>query len=227
MGSFFKAKVDAESIKEDVGGGKYISKSGLYDINIVAPFVVTGNGEVMGVDFFVEYNGQKQPLYGNLKLTNKDGSSNFGSKIFNKLLIVAGFEEIADPVDGELPMGKKGAMKDAAILEDLADLDVKVRVQMEYSVYNGNISEKTVIKGFYRAEDGASAEEIVNEADFGTQLEKDTPYAENVTYKDGLDAEQIASWIAAKRPKGTAGGGAAASTTTKKPSFGKKSFGKK
>jgi len=224
MSSFFKAKTDAESVKEDVGGGKYISKSGLYDVNVIAPFVVTGNGEVVGVDFFVEYNGQKQPLYGNLKLTNKDGSENFGAKLFNKLMIVAGVEDVADPIDGELPMGKKGAMKDAAILEDLADIDVKVRVQMEYSIYNGNISEKTIIKGFYRPEDGATAEEIVNEADFGTQLEKDTPYAENVTYKDGLDEAQITKWIAAKRPKGT---GAGAAPATKKPSFSKKKFGAK
>jgi len=225
MGSFFKAKTDKESVKEEVGGGKYISKSGLYDINIVAPFVVTGSGEVTGVDFFIEYNGQKQPLYGNLKLTNKDGSENFGSKVFNKLMIIAGLEDVSDPIEAELPMGKKGAMKDAAVLEDLADLDVKVRVQMEYSVYNGNISEKTIIKGFYRTEDGATAEEIVNESDFGVQLEKDKPYAENVTFKDGLDAEAISTWIAAKRPKGTANGGSASTTPTKKPSFGKK-FGK-
>ena len=223
--SFFKAKTDAESVKEDVGGGKYISKSGIYDVNIIAPFVVAGSGEVVGIDFFIEYNGQKQPLYGNVKLTNKDGSDNFGAKIFNKLMIVAGIDEVSDPIDGELPMGKKGAMKDAAILEDLCDLNVKVRVQMEYSIWNNNISEKTVIKGFYTTE-GVSAEEIVNEADAGTQLEKDMPYVENVTYKDGLDAETIATWIAAKRPKGTANGGAA-QTTTKKPSFGKKSFGKK
>jgi hypothetical protein len=219
---FFKANKSADAVKEDVGGGKYISKSGIYDVNIIAPFVVTGSGEVMGVDFFIEYNGQKQPLYGNLKLTNKDGSENFGAKIFNKLMIIAGLDEVADPIEAELPMGKKGAMKDAAILEDLTDLDVKVRVQMEYSVYNGDIKEKTVIKSFYRAEDGASAEEIVNESEPGVQLAKDMDYAENITFKDGLTPETVNEWIAAKRPKGTAGG----ATSTKKPSFGqKKKFG--
>ena len=223
--SFFNAKKDKESISEAGGGSNYISKSGIYDINIVAPFVVTGSGEVMGIDFFIEYNRQKQALYGNVKLTNKDGSENFGAKIFNKLMIVAGLDEVADPVEAELPMGKKGAMKDAAVLEDLCELNAKVRVQMEYSIYKGNISEKTVIKSFYRA-DGASAEEIVNDSEIGVQLEKDGPYAENVTYKDGLDAETITAWIADKRPKGTAG--SATATTTKKPSFGqKKSFGAK
>ena len=223
---FFKAKTDKESIQEDTGGGKYISKSGIYDVNIIAPFVVTGSGEVMGVDFFIEYNGQKQPLYGNLKLTNKDGSENFGAKIFNKLMIIAGLDEVADPIEAELPMGKKGAMKDAAILEDLTDLDVKVRVQMEYSVYNGDIKEKTIIKSFYRAEDGASAEEIVNESEPGVQLAKDMDYAENITFKDNLDAEIIKEWIANKRPKNFTGGGK--TPTQKKPSFGSKTkkFGK-
>ena len=223
--SFFNAKKDKDSIKEDVGGGKYISSSDIYEVNVIAPFVVQGSGEVVGVDFFIKYNEQPQPLYGNLKLTNKDGSDNFGAKLFNKFMIVAGLDEVADPVEGELPMGKKSAMKDAAILEDLCDIDVKVRVQMEYSIYNGDIKEKTVIKGFYRAEDNASAEEIVNEADFGAQFEKDQPYKNNVTYKDGLDTEQITAWIAAKRPKGTANGGTA-QTTTKTPSFGRKKFSK-
>ena len=224
MGTFFKAKTDAESVKEETGGGKYISKSGMYDIEVLAPFVVTGSGEVTGVDFFIEYNGQQQPLYGNLKLTNKDGSENFGAKLFNKFMIIARVEEVNDPVDVELPMGKKGAMKEAAVLEDLGDVPVTVRVQMEYSVYNGNISEKTIIKSFYRTEDKASAEEIVNGKDFGTQYEKDLPYAENVTYKDGLDAEQVAAWIKAKRPKGTGAG--TNTVVTKKPSFTKKSFKK-
>jgi hypothetical protein len=223
--SFIRAKKDAESIKEDVGGGSYISKSGIYDLLIIAPFISTGSGEVMGVDFYVKYNDKPQVLYGNLKLTNKDGTENFGTKIFNKLMIVAGVDEINDPIDGELPIGKDGAQKDVAILEDLTELDVKVRIQMEYSVYNGDIREKTIIKSFYSLE-GASAEEIVNGLETGVQLAKDMVYAENVTYKDGLTAEQITAWIAAKRPKGTAGGGT--TVPTKKPSFGhKKTFGAK
>ncbi len=99
---------------------------------------------------------------------------------------------------------------------------------MEYSVWNSNIQEKKVIKGFFRVEDNASAEEIVNETEAGVQYEKESKYFENVTYKDGLDADAIAAWVAQGRPKGTAGaGGASGGTAAKKPSFGKKkSFGK-
>ena len=217
---FFNVKTDADAIKEESGnGGKYIGKSGIYDVTILAPFVDTNSSGAMTVNFFVNANDQDQVIYGNLKLHNNDMSENFAAKIFNKLCIITEIEP-EDPVDGELPIGKKGAMKDVAILEDMTDLDVKMRIQMEYSIYNGNISEKTIIKGFYR-NDGASAEEVVNETEIGVQLQKDLPYAENITYKDGLDEAKIAEWIAARRPANSAG--TASGTPTKaRPSFGSK-----
>jgi len=219
--SFFKISTESKDIEEQTGnGGKWIGSSGIYDVTILAPFVDTNSSGAMTVNFFVNANGQDQVIYGNLKLHNNDMSENFAAKIFNKLCIVTEIEP-EDPVDGELPIGKKGAMKDVAILEDMADLEVKMRIQMEYSIYNGNISEKTVIKGFYRA-DGASAEEVVNETEIGIQLQKDLPYAENITYYDNLDAEKIAEWIAAKRPKQSMVGGSASGAPAKaRPSFGK------
>ena len=222
--SFFKTKIDKESIAEGGGGSKYISKSGIYDIEVLTAFM-GGTSKSPVVELYIDLNGQKQPLYGNMRLTNNDGSENFGAKAFNKLLIVGDIEEVSDPVDAELPIGKKEASKDVAILEDIQDITCKVRVQMEYSVYKGDIKEKTIVKTFYR-EDGACAEEIVNETEVGVQLEKDMAYAENVTYKDGLDAEQVAQWITDKRPQGTAGN-APSGEAAKKPSFGgKKKFGK-
>lgn len=219
---FFKATKTEEAVKENTGG-KYLTNSGIYDVHIIAPFVDVNDKGARTVNFFIEHAGQEQPLYGNLRLDNNDGSPNFGADIFNKFLVVADVDEVEDPIEGELPIGKGGDMKDVAILDSLTDLDVKIRVQMEYSVYKDNIQEKKVIKNFYRAEDGASAEEIVKGDEPGTQLEKDMKYADNVTYKDGLDEDQVKAWIEAKRPKGTAGSTA---TATKKPSFGKRKFGK-
>ena len=217
---FFKAKTDADSIKEQTGGGKYISKSGIYDVTIHTAFM-GGTEKSPVVELFVNYNDQDQPIYGQMRLLNNDGSENFGALTFNKLLVIADIDEVSDPIDGELPIGKKGVDKDVAILEDIQDIECKVRIQMEYGVYNGNITEKTVIKNFYRT-DGASAEEVVNDTEVGIQLEKDTPYAENITYKD-VTAEAVTQWISDKRPKGTAGASTASSTpATKRPSFGRK-----
>ncbi len=202
---------------QEKGQSNYINQSGIYDVSIIAPFVNQGHEQSMGVDFFIEYNGQKQPLYGNLRLTNRDGSENFSAKIFNKLLVIADVDAVADPIEAELPIGKDGANKDVAVLEDLADIDCKVQIQMEYGIYNGDITEKKIIRNFFRT-DGATAEEIVNDTEPGKQLEKSLEFADKNAYKDGLDEEAVNSWIAANRPKGTAGG---SSTPTKKPSFGK------
>ena len=219
--AFFTKSTKKEDIQEGGGGSKYISKSGVYDVNIIVPFM-GGTEKSPVVELYVDYNGQKQPLYGNMRLFNNDGTKNFGWDTFNKLVIIADLDAVSDPIAATLPIGKKGADKEVMVLEDLTDIECKVRVQMEYGIYKGSITEKTVIKTFYRA-DGASAEEIVNETEIGQQLAKDEPYFDNITYKDGLTAEQVQQWIKDKRPKDSVG----ASTTTEKPSFGKPKFGKK
>lgn len=228
--SFFKAKKSAEDLAQS-SGSNYLNASGCYPVNIVAPFVSVGQKGSTSVDLYLEHAGQAQVIYGNMRVTNNDGTENvIGAKVFNQLMIIADVEEVGEPVDAELPIGKKGAGTDVGVLEDLADIDVILRMQMEYSAWNGNIQEKKVIKGFFRAEDMASAEEIVNETEPGVQYAKEGKYFEHVTYKDGLDAETIEAWIAAKRPKGTAGKGAATggAPAGKKPTFGKKkTFGAK
>lgn len=224
--SFFKTSKSKEDVKQS-GGSGHITASGCYPVTIIAPFVSVSQNGSQSIDLFLEHAGKQQVLYGNMRITNNDGSENkIGAKAFNQLAIIADVEEISEPVDAELPIGKAGAMEDASVLVDLSDIDVILRVQMEYSVYNNNIQEKKVIRGFFRAEDNASAEEIVNGENFGAQFEREKAFFDNVTYKDNLDEETVTAWIAAGRPKNTAGK-SSASTAAKKPSFGKKkSFGK-
>ena len=90
--AFFKKKTNKESIAEGGGNSKYINKSGLYDINIIVPFM-GGTVKSPVVELYIENEGQKQPLYGNMRLTNNDGSENFGAIAFNKLLVVADIED--------------------------------------------------------------------------------------------------------------------------------------
>jgi len=226
--ALFKAKRDSESVKESTGGNsKYLNKPGIYDVNVIAAFVNEGKGGSLTVDFFIEKDEQPQPLYGNLRITNNDNSENkIGAATFNKLLVILDEDEAADPEEATLPIGKDGADKDVAIIPNLTDFDVKVWVAVEYSVYNGSIKEKKIIRNFYRAKDGASAEEIVNEAEPGAQYTKDLEYLETsenkgYIYKDGLTADQVQEWIKGGRKDGTVGG----STSAKKPSFSRKRFG--
>lgn len=220
--SFFNASKKKEDVKQ--GGSNFITGSGVYPVTILAPVVSVSKGGSQSVDLFVEHLGQKQIVYGNLRITNNDGSPNkIGAKIFNQLLIISGVDAVADPVSAELPIGKKEAMKEVDVLEDLADLDVLMRIQMEYSIYNGNIQEKKIIKAFFRAEDRATAEEIVNGETPGAGYERELKYVNNITFKDGLDEATITQWIADKRPQGT--GSAGSSTPEKAPNFGTKRFG--
>lgn len=222
--SFFSASKKSEDVKQ--GGSNHITASGFYPITILAPVVSVSKGGSTTVDLYLDHAGQKQIIYGNLRVTNNDGSPNkIGAKIFNQLMIVAGLDEVADPIEAELPIGKKEALKTVAILEDLCDVDCVMRVQMEYSVYNGNIQEKKVIKAFFRAGDNATAEEIVNDTDVGAGYEREQKYADNVTYKDGLTPEAVQDWIKGGRKDG--GAGESSTTTTRQPSFGKKRFGNK
>lgn len=226
--SFFKASKSKEDVAQS-SGSNYLNASGCYPVNIIAPFASTSRNGSVSVDFFIDHAGQTQVIYGNLRLTNNDGSENkIGNKIFNQLAVVTGVEEVGEPIDAELPIGKAGAATDVGVLEDLADFDVIMRIQMEYSAYNGNIQENKVIKGFFRAEDNASAEEIVNESEAGAAYNKEAKFFDNITYREGVDADAVAAWVAAGRPKGTAGASAGGASAAAKPAFGKKkAFGKK
>ena len=221
--SFASASKKQEDVKQ--GGSNYVSGSGIYPITVLAPVVSVSKGGSASVDLFLDHSGQQQICYGNLRVTNNDGSPNkIGAKIFNQLLIIAGVDEVADPVSAELPIGPGGKMKEVDVLEDLADIECLMRIQMEYSIYNGDIQEKKIIKSFFRT-DKATAEEIVNEEAPGAGYERELKYVDNVTYKDGLTEETVKQWIADKRPKGTGGG--SGSKPDKAPSFGSKRFGKK
>ena len=221
--AFFKANRTEEAVK-DRAESKVINKSGIYDINILAAFLSGDPKGSMVVDFYIDHEGKKQVLYGNLRLTNRDGSENFAAKYFNQLLVIADIEEVEDSVDGELPIGKEGALKDVALLEDLSDIECKVKIIMEYGIYQGSITEKKVIRGFYNT-DGFTAEEILKGVEKPEQIEKDKNYVKDV-YKDGLTKEVVEAWIANGRKKGDIPGGASKAEKTK-PSFGAKKFGAK
>ena len=228
--ALFKTNKTKEAVAEKTGGNsKFLNKAGIYDVNVIAAFVNEGKGGSLSVDFFIDKDEQQQPLYGNLRITNNDGNENkIGAATFNKLLVIIDEDEASDPEEATLPIGKGGADKDVAVIPNLTDFDIKVWVAIEYSVYNGSIKEKKVIRNFYRANDGASAEEIVNEAEAGAQYAKDLEYLETsenkgVIYKDDLTKETVDEWVKNKRPENSVGG----STSAKKPSFAKKRFSSK
>lgn len=198
--SFIKINRDEAVVKENKGGGSYLSKSGIYPVTIKFASVSINDHNARSIDFNVDYNGNSSTLYG-LKLDNNDGSENYMYPIFNNLAIIAGLDDISEPEEQEHAVGKDNEVKSFMVLDDFTNLEVLVRVQQEFSKYNNEIKSRLTIKGFYRADDKANAFEIIKGEGFGTQHGKDLAYAEKITYKDGLTAEEVATWEAQKSGK--------------------------
>ena len=214
-------------IKDQSGGG-FINKSGIYDVTLNYVQVAETKNKAYQLNFNVTHQGMDQTLYGPI-IVNKDGSVNeITQGLLNRLCIIAGMDdgqEIETETE-ERPVGKDQKMMEMEIIPELCDLDVKMRVQMEYSMYNDEIQERKNIKAFYR-EDGATAAEAESGEDIGKRLALDEEkYASNITYKDGLTEADVTEWLKAR-----ASGNAQASkntpapkaaTTAKRPMFGKK-----
>lgn len=201
---FFKVDTSEENVRDYSGeGSAYINKSGIYDVVIKAVIVEkTQNGSEF-LNLWIEHQGQEQPIFQAMRLTNNDGSPNLGAKLFTKLCVILGADngqEIADPVSRMIPIGKGGEEKECMVLEDFDDMPVKMRVQMEYSIYDGKIQQSKTIRNFYRYTDNATASEIINNSEEkGKQYASDEEYADKVTYKDGLTEEEVQAWLKERR----------------------------
>jgi len=211
--AFFVVKKDLQSVQD--GGGSYISQSGIYHVTLKVISVKVNDKGARSIDFNIDYQGSSEVIYG-LKLDNNDGSENFASKVFNKLCVIAGIDAVSDPEVQEHLLGKDKVPTDLAVLTDFTDLPVQMRVQYEYRIYNNQIREDRSIRSFYR-EDGASASEIIAGSKLGEQLAKDQEYAANVTYRDGLTAEDVAAWKAAKKADKSATASAKPAAATANP----------
>ena len=201
----FKVTTDSQAVAES-NGSSYISKSGIYDATIKFASLDVTKGGAEQVNFNIEWEGNSQTIYGPY-VTNKDGNTNeIGAKLINKLAIIAGMTDGDDfEIESEEhAVGKDNKVQEFAVIQNFSDLDIKIRLQEEYSISkgganDGQIRKSMVIKSFFR-EDGASAEEIVNNADVGARLaiEQDK-YASHITYKDDLTAEDVEAWKESKK----------------------------
>lgn len=221
--AFFTTSTDEENVKDYTGESSYINKSGFYVVVIKEAIVNESAKGSQSINLLVEYNGQQQVIYQAIRLTNNDGSVNLGQKLLNKLCIIVDKQQLGDPIPKTLPIGKGGEDVDCMIIEELQDIPIIMRIQMEYSMYEGKIREVKSIRNFFRYEDKATASEIVNNTEKGIQYKKEEQYQDKVTYKDGLTEEDVAQYLKDRRSNKNA-------ETDKKPANGfgsKRTFGKK
>ena len=198
--AFWTVKADAESVKDYEGSTKYITQSGIYEVVIKNVIVDKSEKGSESINLWIECNEQEQPIFQAMRLTNNDGSPNeMGQNMFNKFCVVAGADEnteIANPVSVMVPIGKGGEEKECMVLEQFNDTPMFLRIQMEYSLYNDKIQERKLLRNVFRYEDKATAAEIVNNAENkGSQFEKESEYADAITYKDGLTEEDVQQYL--------------------------------
>ena len=204
----FKISTNSDAIQSG-GGASYISKSGIYDVVIKFASVDVSKNGAQSVNFNIEYNGNAQTIYGPYITSTKGEQLKIGMQLINSLGVIAGLGD-DDELEVEqetFNVGKDGKAKEFNIITQFSDLPIKIRLQEEYSI-NANTNEikkAMVPRAFYRATDGASVREIVNNTEAGVQLEKDkASYADAVSYLNDLTAEDIEAWKKSKADGATA-----------------------
>jgi len=196
---FMKVNTSEENVKDYTGdGGKYLNKSGMYEVILKAVIVDRTEKGSEFINLWIEHEGQEQPIFQAMRLTNNDGTPNLGQQLFTKLCVICGAtdgQEIPDPVSRKIPIGAEGTEKDCDVLEIFDNIPIHMRLQMEYGMGNGKIQQRKNVRNVFRCEDKASASEIVNGTEIGKQYAIEMEYADKVTYKDGLTEEDIKEWI--------------------------------
>ena len=188
--------VKQESVQQE-GGSGYITKSGIYDLTLKhAEVVNTTNGAVQLNYFF-----DKCMSYGN-NIIGVSGQPTFGYKILEALAAVIGEEELSDPEPTTVTF-KKGA-KELNCIPELNDIAVKAWIQISYRMYKGEIQESVSVRRFYRVSDGASGSEVLTGEDVGSRLTKDSEFASEIKYEDGVTEDAVAAWKKAQQSGGSA-----------------------
>lgn len=197
----FKVSTSAKAIADTTSS--YIASSGVYDVIINFASVAVSSGGATSVNFNVDYGGVAAVLYGPYIADKQDNPISIGMTLINKLGVIAGMTD-GDELEvstEEHSVGKDNKVQSFDVIQQFSDLPVKIRVQEEYGINptTNSIRKSLVIKSFFR-QDGASADEIVNDTPIGkrlaTELER---YATNITYRDNVTPEDVAEWVAAQQ----------------------------
>ena len=201
----FKISTSKDAISTS-SGASYISASGIYDVTIKFASIDVSSGGAKSINFNIDYNGNSQTIYGPYIFDKKEQPLEIGLKLVNTLGVIAGMRDGDQPtIETETHnVGKDNKPQDFNVFTELSDLPIKVRLQEEYAI-NPNTKEirkSLVPKAFFSAE-GASAAEILAQENgesvtIGKDLEKQQKYANNITYRDSLTAEDVEAWKASK-----------------------------
>lgn len=200
----FKVSTSQDAVADMSGNTVPMSRSGIYPVTIeYASVNPSTKSKAENIVFkFIDENGESRVVYGPY-YKNGDGKSNeISTKLYNQLSIIVGMEDgdVPDTEVQTIEVGYPPEPRELTVVTNFENQPVYVHLQEEKSLYNGQLKEDMVIKAFFRAEDGASAEEIVKGENFGSRMKLvEEKYASNVTYRDDLTPEKVEELRKAKR----------------------------
>lgn len=196
-----KVSAKAEDIK-DSGGASFINSSDVFDVTLNFVSIEKTKNGAKQANFNITYKDNNQVIYGPI-IFNKDKSVNtIGMSLINKLGVISGLED-GDDLDVEEEthkVGKENKAQDFEVITNFSGMDVKLRIQREYTRYNGEIKRGLVIRNAFRMKDGASAAEIVQDGEIGKQLQQElAKYVGVDSLRDDLTEQEVADWEEAQR----------------------------
>ena len=159
------------ALEAEKSGGSYgVLETGIYDITIKhAAINTTKNGNNV-VDISIETDtGHETTLWGLcIDPTWASGAENYDYKKWQSLAAIAGMKSgERKPFKLEL---SNGTVKELVVFTELHGKKIKVALQKELDVYNGEVKERNVFHSFYN-EDGKTLSEIVSKKD-ATAIDK-------------------------------------------------------
>lgn len=190
-----------EAIKTvgDGGTGKAISKSGLYNVTIAKAYVKLREGtqsKTLTLRVVVDGSEGQSVLF--IRQTNNDGKENFEKILLDKLLVVCGIEEVKRLIPTKFKYKEKEYFEDC--IQELENKKVIVQVKQEFDKWEGKVTERFKVINFFRADDKATAVEIVEQKDFGKKYESlDSDYVNSTSYRNGVTAKEAEAYLEAQR----------------------------
>lgn len=181
------------------GGASFINTEGIFDIILKFASISTGKNGSKSLNLNIEWNGNSQTIWGPT-IQNNDGKPNdIGLSLVNKLSVIAGLGDgdVLDVEDQVHKVGKDNKEQEFKVITNFSDLPCKIRVQREFSEYQGKIQERLLIRNVFR-EDGATAAELLEGGEIGAQMAKEAADHVNGPYLRGVTQEQVDAYIASR-----------------------------
>ena len=199
------------------GGASFINTEGIFDIVLKFASISSGKNGSKSLNLNIEWNGNSQTIWGPTIQNNNGQPNDIGLSLVNKLSVIAGLGDgdVLDIEDQVHKVGKDGKEQEFKVITNFSDLPCKIRVQREFSEYQGKIQERLLIRNVFR-EDGATAAELLEGGEIGVQMAKEAADHVNGPYLRGVTQEQVDAFIESRKKNRGADDKSSAATPTGK-----------